>query len=91
MFDGETYDHDADFERLDSQLERVRYLLTHPVGQWWTLSDLKEQAGGSEAAVSARIRDLRKPKFGALDIQSERFGHKKAGLWHYRVRPKLVA
>jgi len=43
---------------------------------------LAHWAGGSEASVSARLRDLRKAKFGAHTIERQRVS---AGLFRYRM------
>jgi hypothetical protein len=80
-FDGETYEPHLDHERLTTQLARVRWLVSN--GQWWTLARLAQLAGGSEASVSARLRDLRKPKFGGLTVERERID---GGLFQYRVK-----
>ncbi|HIM30848.1 MAG TPA: hypothetical protein EYG57_15045 [Planctomycetes bacterium] len=81
-FDGETYDPHEDYERLNTSLDRVRWLMAHPTGRWWTLRALSDRTGSSEAGVSARIRDLRKPRNGGLVVEHER---QAGGLWHYRV------
>src|SRR4051812_11827688 len=62
-FDGVSYEPEHDGERLTGLLGRVYHTLTS--GQWYTLSALVETCGGSEAGVSARLRDLRKRRFGA--------------------------
>lgn len=80
MFGGKTYDPAADSPRLTSQLDRVRAVMQD--GQWHTLAELAEVCGGSEAAISARIRDFRKPQFGAHEVQRERV---RDGLWRYRL------
>jgi len=80
-FDGETYSRELDGERLLTQLDRVREaMLRWP--RWWTLSELQGVAGGSQAGISARVRDLRKKKFGKF-----RGGHRRreGGLWEYRI------
>ena len=83
MFDGKTYDPDQDADRLGSQLERVARALS--TGRWMSLADIKDEIGvGSEAAISARIRDFRKPRFGGFDIERARV---TAGPWKYRVAP----
>ena len=79
-FDGATYDPALDATRLKSQLERVRTLMQD--GQWRTLGEIQALAGGSEAALSARLRDLRKPRFGAWIVDRRRVSN---GLWEYRV------
>jgi hypothetical protein len=51
-------------------------------GQWRTLSQIVLHVGGSEAGVSARLRDLRKQKFGAYTVNGRR---RSGGLWEYQV------
>lgn len=82
-FGGITFDHDLDFQRLNTQLEKVCYAMTHPYGQWWRLSELSKLAGCSEAGASARVRDLRKLKFGGFIV--ERMRTTIPGIWVYRV------
>jgi hypothetical protein len=79
-FDGESYDPDQDYVRLSGQLARVYELMND--GHWRTLADIAAHAGGSEAACSARLRDLRKPKYGHHLIERDRIGN---GLWRYRM------
>lgn len=78
-FDGETYVAKNDKDRLKAQLERVRALVL--TGRKWTLKQLTSFAGGSEAGVSARLRDLRKPRFGGYRIDRTRT---KDGLHFYQ-------
>lgn len=82
-FGGETYSHENDHERLSGQLQRVYDLMRD--GVWRTLSEIQEKAGGSEAAVSARLRDLRKKRFGSLTVERRHRGEPKSGLWEYQV------
>ena len=85
-FDGETYEPNKDHIRLTGQLLRV-YQAMHDQ-EWHTLSQLSMRAEGSEASVSARLRDLRKEKFGDFVVQRKR-SEKSRGLWYYRlVLPK---
>lgn len=79
-FDGATYSAGLDCARLTGQLLRVHDALGHS-GQRWTLRALADHTGGSEAAVSARLRDLRKERFGAHTICRERIG--VTGLFEY--------
>lgn len=79
-FDGETFDSERDSDRLQRQLAAVRRAVND--GRWWTLSELALAAGAPEASVSARLRDLRKPKFGHHIIEREYAG---GGLWRYRM------
>ena len=79
-FDGETFDAARDEARLTSQLDRVRDLMAD--GRWWTLKQVAANLGASEASVSARLRDLRKPRFGAFRVERR---YVERGLWQYRV------
>ena len=79
-FDGVTYEPERDKARLTGQLERVRALMSD--GQWRTLRQIAEAVGGSEAGVSARLRDLKKKKFGGLTVDKV---HAAGGVWVYRV------
>jgi hypothetical protein len=80
-FQGSTYDEALDGPRLTSQLERVKRLMRDQ--RWRTLSAIARLVGGSEAGVSARLRDLRKVQHGSLLVQRRRIGD--SGLWEYRV------
>jgi len=81
-FDGKTFNEARDGERLGKQLETVKKTMLD--GQWHTLQELSEIARASVAAVSARVRDLRKAKFGGYNV--ERLYVRK-GLWMYRIAP----
>lgn len=88
-FDGETYDRDLDHERLTSQLNRVRAVLAD--GRWHTVSEVARAIGAPDASVpsvTARIRDLRKTKFGGWFVQSRRAREDESGLWLYRMLPQ---
>jgi hypothetical protein len=80
FFDGASYAPEHDLERLRSQFERVRTLMAD--GHWRTLDTIKASCGGTDASISARLRDLRKPRFGALNVERRRIA---GGLWEYRV------
>ena len=96
-FDGKTYDPALDKSRLKSQLGRVFDVMAD--GRWHTLADIEEaifsQHGkcDSQPGISARIRDLRKPKFGGYEIEHRRVtlrAHNlsepiKTGTWEYRI------
>lgn len=85
-FDGETFDEPEDGDRLRAQLAKVRMIMSD--GKWHTLSELREKGGypdTSIAAISARIRDLRKKKFGGAIVERQRV---RAGLWRYRMISK---
>jgi hypothetical protein len=83
-FDGETYDAARDHDRLTGQLLAVFEAMKD--GKWRSLSDIKARIGkGSEAAISARLRDLRKGRFGCHTVERVNEG---AGLWLYQLVPK---
>ena len=57
-------------------------------GQWHTIPQIalalrKLSIACREAGVSARIRDLRKPRFGGYNVERRRAG--KDGLFEYRI------
>ena len=80
LFDGCTFDESRDGSRLARQLTAVR--LAMESGDWHTLAELAAVVGAPEASVSARLRDLRKPKFGGFTIEREYAG---GGQWRYRM------
>ena len=85
-FDGITYSPEFDYTRLGAQLRRVFDVVRS--GRWYTLSELSNLTGDrSEAAISARLRDLRKPKFGGFEVERRRRGDPKLGIWEYRLVP----
>ncbi len=84
LFDGITYEPKLDRSRLKTQLSRVRNLMSDSC--WRTLTAIATDAGGSEAGVSARLRDLRKAKHGGFRIEKRRvLGG--GGLFLYRMLP----
>lgn len=80
--DGETYVAPFDYDRLNNQAKRVYDCISN--GSWWTLADIAAKTHDPEASISARLRDLRKPRFGALDIEHRRV-HQGKGEWEYRL------
>ena len=67
-----------DVPRLTSQLERVRSVVSD--GRWHTIPELTRLAApGSESAISARLRDLRREGY---TVERERVS---GGLFRYRV------
>ncbi len=79
-FDGETYEPQRDYGRLSGQLLRVYQLMKD--GEWRTLYQVAMEVGGSEPAVSARLRDFRKEKYGSHSVDRE---HLYGGLYRYRL------
>lgn len=80
-FDGSTYDPAKDRDRLTGQLAKVYGLMKD--GHWRTLAEITTAVGGSEAGVSARLRDLRKERFGKHTVERKRVD---GGLWAYRLK-----
>src|SRR3990167_5654663 len=79
-FHGKTYDPALDRERLTRALDLVLAALRS--GGWWTLAQLAERAGCTEAGASARLRDLRKAQHGSHVIGRRRV---RGGLWEYKL------
>ena len=82
-YDGKTYEPKLDQIRLSGQTKRVWQAMIK--GFWWSLSSLGEYTGDPEGSISARIRDLRKTKFGSHTIERRREGD--SGLFVYRLIP----
>lgn len=80
--DGDTFDSGEDESRLNIQMNRTWGVLSDY--QWHTPAELEQRVGDSWASVSARVRDLRKPRFGGHRIESRRVPGGK-GLWEYRL------
>jgi len=81
-FDGKTFNHAKDGHRLSTQFELVRDLMLD--GEWRTLREIVNIVGGSEASISARLRDLRKERFGSHTVERRRVD---GGLHEYRLAP----
>ena len=79
-FDGSTFNPERDGQRLGDQMLAVLAIMS--TKQWFTLGQLSMLAAAPEASVSARIRDLRKPRFGGHTIERE---YVRKGLWRYRL------
>jgi hypothetical protein len=83
VFDGDTFDPKVDQVRLSRQFEVVRDIMLD--GEWYTFDQLRELTGYPTQSISARIRDLRKYRFGGFIIERE---HIVGGLYRYRIRGK---
>lgn len=81
QFDGETYIPMIDHKRLTGLLKRVYEVMSD--GHWHTLYELAIKANGSQTSVSARVRDLRKDKFGGMTVERRRIDR---GLFEYRLK-----
>lgn len=81
--DGKTYDAALDKVRLNAQTLRVYEAMRD--GRWRTLVEIAAITGDPQASVSARLRDLRKEKFGSHPVERRRRGPPKSGIFEYRV------
>lgn len=81
-FDGDTYEPGRDGDRLTAQLKRVKTLMLD--GRARTLAEIAERIAAPESSVSARLRDLRKPRNGCLIVERQ---YLRRGLFTYTVRP----
>lgn len=82
-FDGATFVAAQDGPRLNAQLTRVRNCMQD--GQWRTLAEIAEITGDPQASVSARLRDLRKARWGSHQVDRRSRGERKSGLFEYRI------
>lgn len=82
LFDGPTFDPAQDGERLGRQLVDVFGVMKD--GRWHTLREVSDAVGAPEGSVSARLRDLRKPRFGRHTVEKRRVSG-APGLWEYRM------
>jgi len=64
-------------------LDRVRDAMSD--GEWHELSEIKNSCGGSDASVSARLRDLRKEKYGGHTVICKREGGFSNQSYMYRM------
>jgi hypothetical protein len=77
---GETYSPARDGARLNKQARAVFDLMAD--GKWRTLREISDAVKASEASVSARLRDFRKPEFGGHVVAKRRFTD---AVWQYRL------
>lgn len=95
-FDGVTAVAELDQKRLTGQMRRVFDVMED--GKWRTLEEIRATSfvrglhvrdgdahNDSEAAISARLRDLRKSRFGGFTVDRRRRGDPGSGLFEYRV------
>ena len=80
---GPAYHLEIDGLRIQTPLERVREYMLRSSG-WRSLSEIATATGDLSSSVSAQLRHLRKPRFGAYLVEKRRReGH--PGTWEYRV------
>ena len=69
----------SDQARLSGDLAKVYALMAD--GRWRTLGEIAAACDVRELSVGARVRDLRKAKFGGYDVPRQRRGQ----TWEYRL------
>jgi hypothetical protein len=79
-FDGETYRPVRDHGRLGEQYTRIFNLMKD--GEWRTLPSIEEITGDPTSSISARLRDMRKEKFGSHNVERKYVAN---GLFTYRL------
>jgi hypothetical protein len=82
-FNGPDYQPELDFTRLTGQLCRIRDVMSD--GKWRTLREIEYLTNYPAASISAQLRHLRKPRFGAYFVDKRRRGERSLGLFEYRV------
>jgi hypothetical protein len=90
---GEGCQGESDVRRLCTQMERVRdhMLQAAAHGRWLTLSEIRAALEATwrcrfpEASVSAQLRHLKKPVFGAYRLEKRRRHGPGYGLFEYRL------
>jgi hypothetical protein len=79
-FDGSTFEPKLDLGRLGRQMLAVYRVMED--GQWRTLTELAFASHSPEASVSARLRDLRKARWGSNQVERRR---RSKGTHEYRL------
>lgn len=80
-FSGQTYDHERDHKRLSAQYWQVFGLMAD--GKWRTLEAISRELDGAPTpSISARLRDMRKKRFGSHTVERH---YVDRGLYAYRL------
>jgi hypothetical protein len=79
-FDGATFNQARDGKRLTAQFAKVRDLMLD--GEWRTLQQIAALTDSPMQSVSARLRDLRKERFGGYTVRRRNISN---GLYEYQV------
>ena len=80
-FDGPCYKQEFDQDRLTGQIKAIFELMSD--GKKRTLTEISSSTNYPESSVSAQLRHLRKDKFGNHQVEKQRRGEEKNGLWEY--------
>lgn len=89
-FNGPAYDPKYDQVRLKKQIGRVFICMRD--NKWRTLDEIHKITKDPHASISAQLRHLRKPRFGAHTIEKRSRGDRENGLWEYKliVNPRFT-
>ena len=68
-----------DGPRISRQRDAIRFAMADY--RWRTLRELAHTTGHPEASISARLRDLRKPKFGGFEVEKKGDPWGAKGAW----------
>ena len=85
-FAGAVYNPACDDDRLTKQIGRVWNSMID--GCWRTLAEIEALTRDPQASISAQLRHLRKPRFGAYLVDKRPRGERSRGLFEYRVRER---
>jgi hypothetical protein len=85
-FDGADYSPKHDQVRLAKQTLRVFSAMKD--GKWRTLGEIAALTGDPEASISARLRDLRKERFGGHTVNRRNRGERSHGLFEYQLEAR---
>ncbi len=66
-FDGKHYDKTKDKARLTKQMQGVYECINS--GDWKTVEEIADFTGYPQPSISAQLRNLRKEKFGGLNVK----------------------
>lgn len=72
----------SDHSRLTGQLSDIFNVMSD--GSWRTLNEIEQATKHPQASISAQLRHLRKPRFGAYQVDRRR--NSDEGTYYYRVR-----
>lgn len=87
--DGLTYEAEHDQDRLRFQFYRIKRLMSDQ--RWRSLSEISALTATPATSASARLRDLRKRRFGCYRVDRRPRFDRRYGVFEYRVLPPIEA
>lgn len=82
-FNGADYVPSRDNARLTGQIARIFAAMKD--GGWRTLREIALATEDPEASISARLRHLRKERFGGHEVNKRHRGEPANGLYEYQL------